>query len=103
MLRAMVLHGDDNVATVIDNGAAARSSCQLRGERSGSLTLDAAIPYGHKVALRDIPAGSDIRKYGLVIGRATAAIPAGQHVHVHNVESLRGRGDVASGDRETAE
>ena len=95
MLRAIVLNRDDNVATVIDNGADIRSNCQLRGERSGSVTLGAAIPYGHKVALQDIAAGAEIKKYGLVIGRATASIAAGQHVHVHNVESLRGRGDVA--------
>ena len=32
-------------------------------------------------------------KYGIVIGRATHDIQQGQHVHVHNVEALRGRGD----------
>ena len=96
MLRAIVLHAGDNVATIIDNGGVARSECRLRGERGGSVVLGAAIPYGHKIALADIPTGAEIRKYGLVIGRATAAIPAGHHVHVHNVESLRGRGDVAA-------
>ena len=33
-------------------------------------------------------------KYGQPIGRATAAIAPGEHVHVHNIESLRGRGDL---------
>ena len=36
----------------------------------------------------------DIRKYGQVVGRATADIRTGDHVHVHNVEALRGRGDI---------
>ncbi|MGE4219050.1 MAG: UxaA family hydrolase [Alphaproteobacteria bacterium] len=99
MPRAIVLHRDDNVATVIDNGADAHSKCQLRGEQSGDVVLGAPIPYGHKVALKDIAAGGEIKKYGLIIGRATAPIPAGQHVHVHNVESLRGRGDVAAQPR----
>jgi len=41
---------------------------------------------GHKVALHNMPAGALIRKYGQVIGVATEAIPAGAHVHSHNLE-----------------
>ena len=41
-----------------------------------------------KVALRDIPAGTYIRKYGIYIGRALQDIPAGASVHIHNVCSL---------------
>jgi len=43
------------------------------------------IPAGHKVALHDIPKGAPVRKYGEVIGVALADIPAGGHVHVHNL------------------
>lgn len=68
------LHADDNVAVV------------LRGL--------GGVPQGHKVALADIPAGGEVRKYGAVIGRATAPIRAGEHVHVHNIESTRLRGDM---------
>ena len=54
------------------------------------------VPKGHKVALRDIAAGEEVRKYGFPIGRATAAIPAGQHVHSHNLATaLDERGDYA--------
>ncbi|VFS54652.1 Uncharacterised protein [Leminorella grimontii] len=35
----------------------------------------------------------EVYKYGESIGRATQAIELGEHVHVHNVESERGRGD----------
>jgi hypothetical protein len=55
-----------------------------------------AIPVGHKLATREIPAGAAILKYGQTMGRATAAIEAGAHVHVHNVEGIRGRGDLAA-------
>jgi len=58
-----------------------------------SVTLTNDIPYGHKIALTDIPKGEAIVKYGEHIGIATTDIRAGQHVHVHNVESTRGRGD----------
>ncbi len=55
----------------------------------------AAIPSGHKIALRAVAAGAPVRKYGQAIGRAAAPIAPGEHVHVHNVEGIRGRGDLA--------
>ena len=45
------------------------------------------IPQGHKLALRPIAEGEDIIKYGFAIGHASAAIPAGGWVHVHNVKT----------------
>ena len=45
------------------------------------------VPIGHKVARADIRPGDKILKYGAPIGVATADIPAGAHVHVHNVRS----------------
>ena len=33
-------------------------------------------------------------KYGEEIGVASRAIAAGNHVHVHNLDSMRGRGDL---------
>ena len=43
------------------------------------------IAAGHKIALHAIAAGDPVRKYGWPIGRATQAIPAGAHVHSHNL------------------
>jgi len=51
----------------------------------------ARIPAGHKVAVRAHEEGEPIRRYGQIIGFATAPIPAGAHVHVHNC----GMGDFA--------
>ena len=59
------------------------------------LVLTEDIPFGHKVALTDIPRGTPVLKYGEQIGLATHDIARGQHVHVHNIESTRGRGDLA--------
>ncbi len=44
-----------------------------------------AIPAGHKVAARDIATGEALRRYGQIIGFASQAIGAGEHVHVHNL------------------
>jgi len=43
------------------------------------------IPAGHKMAVRDIPAGKPARRYNQIIGFATGDIKAGEHVHVHNL------------------
>jgi len=43
------------------------------------------IPAGHKVAVREIAQGKPVRRYNQIIGFATRAIEAGDHVHVHNI------------------
>ncbi|MBR6470145.1 MAG: altronate dehydratase, partial [Lachnospiraceae bacterium] len=45
------------------------------------------IPCGHKIAIRDISAGEQVVKYGTVIGTASENIPAGSHVHTHNLKT----------------
>lgn len=59
-----------------------------------TVRLRTSVALGHKFALRDICEGEDVIKYGEKIGRATSAIRQGEHVHLHNVEGLRGRGDL---------
>jgi altronate hydrolase len=43
------------------------------------------IPAGHKIARRAIAAGQSVRRYNQIIGFASKAIAAGEHVHVHNL------------------
>ena len=50
------------------------------------------VPFGHKLAIRPIAAGEEIIKYGYPIGRAVRDIQPGEHVHIHNVGSLRCNG-----------
>lgn len=45
------------------------------------------IPYSHKVALRDIPKGAELIKYGERIGFASIPISRGEWVHTHNLKS----------------
>ena len=47
-------------------------------------TGETRLSAGHKIARSPIPRGAEIVKFGQVIGYATADIPAGAHVHVHN-------------------
>jgi altronate hydrolase len=74
----------DDVAIALRD-LAARERLTLDG---GILELLDAVPRGHKFALRSVSAGEPIRKYGQVIGRATAQIARGAHVHTHNLATL---------------
>lgn len=96
MARALVIHPDDNVAVALAD-LAEGETVFLEGR--GPLHLRDPIPFGHKLALVDIPAGGIVRKYGEAIGRASRAIQAGEHVHVHNLEGARGRGDLEAAAR----
>lgn len=98
MGKALVLDGKDNVATLIEPGRAGEM-CELKGFGAGQVRLAADIPYGHKVAIRPIAAGGPVLKHGEDIGVASAAIAVGEHVHIHNVESRRGRGDKARAEQ----
>jgi galactarate dehydratase len=48
------------------------------------------IPRGHKVAIKDIAAGSEVVKYGQPIGVASKAVLTGEHVHLHNLSMYDG-------------
>ena len=60
---------------------------------SMNITASSDIPIYHKIAIKKIPSGRKCYKYGEIIGIAVTDIEAGDHVHVHNIESTRGRGD----------
>jgi altronate dehydratase small subunit len=92
-LKAFLIHAADNVATLLGEGKEG-DNCSVLGARRSSVVLKEGVPYGHKVAVRDIAQDEPIVKYAQTIGRATQPIPAGRCVHVHNIESLRGRGDL---------
>ncbi len=52
---------------------------------NGVTALD-PIPQAHKIALRDIPAGGSIVRYGVVLGYAKADIPAGSWISEHMLD-----------------
>ena len=87
----LVISAADNVATaleVLDPGRIVRIGAI-------TITIAEAIPRGHKVALCAIRAGERVVKYGSPIGSASSDIAPGSHVHIHNVASARGRGDLS--------
>jgi len=91
---ALVIKIQDNVATAIQDLPAGLEAVVGIDEEILSIRLIQAIALGHKFAIRDIARGEDVLKYNCVIGRATRDIKIGEHAHVQNMESLRGRGDL---------
>jgi altronate dehydratase large subunit len=87
-----IIEPTDTVATAMADLSAGQVvvARDARGAEHTVRLLD-DIAFGHKAALVDMPAGAPVIKYGLPIGRANQAIAAGQWVHVHNVDSQRGR------------
>jgi altronate dehydratase small subunit len=87
---ALIISERDNVATALEALEPGRTV--LLGALT--LTVTERVPPGHKISLREIPAGHAVIKYGSPIGTASVDISAGAHVHTHNVASSRGRGDL---------
>ncbi len=77
--RTLRLHADDDVVIARQQLMAGTF---LADEQVAVIGL---VPPGHKLATRDIAQGEPVRRYGQIIGFASQAIRAGQHVHVHNL------------------
>lgn len=88
-ISALVIKPTDSVAVAIDALKAGEVACfKVAGEkRETKLVTD--VPIYHKFAMVDIKAGELVYKYGQVIGKATSNIAAGEHIHTHNIVSIR--------------
>ncbi|HEY0014503.1 MAG TPA: altronate dehydratase family protein [Allosphingosinicella sp.] len=100
------LHPSDDVAVALT----ALEPGDRVGAAGADITIAEAIPKGHKFALRPLAAGETVRKFGWPIGRMRTDAAPGEHIHVHNVETLLTgvegyayepvRGDALPADRE---
>ena len=85
------IYRNDNVLIVI--------SPIRPGDRDSLFSHDIAI--GHKVAAREIKAGEKVYKCGVPIGSAKEDVPAGKHIHLHNLKN-KASTDVPPGWGQTA-
>lgn len=92
-IRAIIMKPNDTVCTAVESIAVNMNIIAECGGTKLDIRVTDNIPAGHKFALRKIQNGEAVVKYGEIIGLATKDIQPGQHVHVHNIESCRGRGD----------
>ena len=95
--RLLMLAPGDDIAVALEDLAPGE---QLEEPSGRPLTVRNRVPRGHKVAVRDVAEGSPVHKYGQVIGVTTVPVPAGEHVHTHNLAfapAMRGGAQPASG------
>jgi altronate hydrolase len=74
----LLLHPADDVVI-------AKRSLAKGTRVGGEVELRQDISAGHKIALRAAAPGHPVRRYGQIIGFATAPIEPGDHVHTHNL------------------
>lgn len=100
MADCIMLHPEDNVATVIKktSGGDVLTIANAQMEEIGEITATDDIPFAHKISLADLRVGEKIIKYGEVIGKASADITRGNYVHIHNVISIEGAEKIVGGN-----
>ncbi len=92
MIHCILHDAADTVAVVVVEGVTrgtAMTGWIMDDDRTIELEARQDIPIGHKVALRDMPVGDTVVKYGIDMGRVVAAIRKGEHAHVHNIKTKR--------------
>lgn len=89
MQSVMHVNEKDNLVTCL-RAMKKGDSFEIDGK---TFTVNRDIPMFHKVAIAEIKKGAYCYKYGEIIGDATENIHPGDYVHIHNLESTRGRGD----------
>jgi len=89
---ALIHEAADDVAIIITDvsaGDAVPVTHVTTDELVDTVTASEAIGFGHKIAMRDLENGHEIREYGGLIGTASMPIRRGDRVHVHNLRSVR--------------
>ncbi len=82
------INQEDNVAVAL-RPIAKGETLDIAGT---AVTALEEIPQGHKIAIKNIPEGGDVIKYGFRIGLTREAVKTGQWIHVHNLKT--GLGDL---------
>ena len=86
MKKYIMVDEADDVITVLQD---IRQHTEIVLEDKSVIKAAEDIPCFHKMAIRNIPKGNVVLRYGAPIGYATQPISAGQWVHVHNLDALK--------------
>ncbi len=87
MSDTVILHPDDDVAVALrdlSDGEYVRLSSSAE---EPEVKVNGDVPKGHKIAIRPIPQGRHVRKFGYSIGLSQTEIPVGGWVHAHNLRT----------------
>ena len=87
MQNFLKINDNDNVIVALQTLA---QGTEVILEDGSKITANVEVPAGHKMAIQDIPAGSEVIKYGYRIGNAKEDIGIGDWIHTHNVKTALG-------------
>ena len=89
--RVFKINTNDNVATSLGNIDPGQlfDVISKEGKILDSYKAVNRIPFGFKVALKNIIIGDSIIKYGYEIGKSFKNVKKGEMVHIHNIKSNR--------------
>ena len=87
-INALMMDEQDNVVTCVTEVPAGEEVIFRKGTELQTVKAEENIPYCHKIALTDLPAGSDVVKYGELIGRTTEDVKKGHWVSDRNILSV---------------
>ena len=77
------------VATVEIAGGQTATGLYMDSQEAVEIDVLEDIPLGHKIAMADHQVDEAVIKYGADIGKVTAAIKKGGHVHTQNLKTRR--------------
>lgn len=87
-INALLMDEQDNVVTCVKEVPAGEQVVYRKGDQILTVEAKETIPYCHKVALEDLPEGTDVLKYGELIGRTTVPVAKGHWVNHNNIYSV---------------
>ena len=86
-INALMMNLVDNVVTTVTEIQRGENICYMAGSEYRTLQAEKDIPYCHKVALQDLPAGCEVIKYGESLGRMVTTVHKGYWVNDQNLKS----------------
>ena len=87
-VNALLMDPKDNVVTCAKDIASGEEVVYRNDDTLPTLTATQGIPSCHKVALETLAEGTDVLKYGELIGRTTSQIEGGGLVNHENIYSV---------------
>lgn len=88
-INSLLINSKDSVAVAIDELKEGSVACYKDGEQIKKINIIQDIPIYHKFSIANIKSGDLVYKYGQIIGKTSQNIKIGQHVHTHNIVSIR--------------
>ena len=93
MTTDIIIHDEkDNVGVVVIDKIVQNQDCScwiMENDKTVKIHSINEIQLGHEIAMVNLNEGDTISKYGHDIGKVVKSIKKGEHMHVHNVKTMK--------------